>query len=90
MGEWVYYLQKVQADRGNLSRHAVQGDQQYRADQPIPEDLKDQAGPERRKVAERWLYRFMDSFNNYQQTILIIGLNNQENQLRKIKRFYSL
>lgn len=81
MGEWVYYLQKVQADRGNLSRHAVQGDQQYRADQPIPEDLKDQAGPERRKVAERWLYRFlllllfwvvMDSFNNYQQTILII------------------
>lgn len=57
--EWVYYLQKVQADRGNLSRHAVQGDRQYRADQPIPEDLKDQAGPERRKVAERWLYRFL-------------------------------
>lgn len=42
-----YYLQKVQADQGNLSHHAVQADQQYRADQPNPEDLKDRGDPER-------------------------------------------
>lgn len=43
------YSQKVQVDQGNLSHHAVQADQQYRADQPNPEDLKVLEDPERRK-----------------------------------------
>lgn len=40
-------LQKVQADQGNLSHRAVLADPQYRADQPNPEDLKDQEDPDR-------------------------------------------
>lgn len=43
------HLQRVQADQGNLSHHAVQVDQQYHADQPNPGDLKDLGGPERAK-----------------------------------------
>lgn len=40
------HLQRVQADQGILSHHAVQVDRRYRADQPNPEDLKDLEDPE--------------------------------------------
>lgn len=37
--------QRVQAGRGNLFHHAVREDQQYRADQPDPEDLQAHPDP---------------------------------------------
>lgn len=43
------YLQKVLEDQGNLSRHAVQADRQYRADQPNPEGPRGLRDPERFK-----------------------------------------
>lgn len=43
------YLQKVLEDQGNLSRHAVQADRQYHADQPNPEGPRDLRDPERFK-----------------------------------------
>lgn len=46
--EAVWNLQKVQADQGNLSHRAGRAGPQYRADQPSPEDLKDQEDPDRR------------------------------------------
>lgn len=47
------YLQKVQADQGSLVHLAVQADQQYHADQPIPEDLRDLVDPEGKKTNSR-------------------------------------
>lgn len=46
-GKAEWNLQKVQADQGNLSHRAVLADPQYHADQPNPEDLKDQEDPDR-------------------------------------------
>lgn len=42
----------VLEDQGNLSLHAVQADQRYRADQPNPEGLKGLRDPER--VQKDW------------------------------------
>lgn len=45
------YLQMVLEDQGNLSLHAVQADQRYRADQPNPGGLRGLRDPERNDYA---------------------------------------
>lgn len=50
----VCYSQRVQADQGNLSHHAVRADRRYHADHPNPEDLKVLEDPERRKNENKY------------------------------------
>lgn len=63
--EW--NLQKVQADRGILSRRAVPADPQYRAGHPNPEGLKDQEDPDRREdtliSCFEWRFIQLTTFN---------------------------